>query len=88
MNSVLEQAIEYYGKPHQQMKAIEELGELQQAILKALDDRLDLKNIIEEIADVEVTLAQLRMIFKIDPIELDVVKKQKILRLESRMVAK
>lgn len=85
MISILEKAIRYYGRQHQQTKAVEELAELQTAILKSLDGRCDMKNIVEEIADVEIMLAQLKKMFLIKPEELDLIKAEKILRLKRRM---
>ncbi len=85
MIEILEKAIRHYGRQHQQTKAVEELGELQVAILKSLDGRCNIKNIIEEIADVEIMLVQLKKMFAIEPNELDTIKAQKILRLKGRM---
>ena len=90
MKDVLLQAIRHFGKAHQQIKAVEELGELQQAILKGLDNplRRDVKNIIEEVADVEIVLEQIKLIFELNSKEINAVKDKKILRLMSRMVEK
>lgn len=85
MISILEKAIRHYGRQHQQTKAVEELAELQTAILKSLDGRCDMKNIVEEIADVEIMLVQLKKMFLIKPEELDLIKAEKILRLKRRM---
>lgn len=85
MIEILEKAIRHYGRPHQQIKAVEELAELQTAILKSLDGRCDMKNIVEEIADVEIMLVQLKKMFLIKPEELDLIKAEKILRLKRRM---
>lgn len=85
MISILKKAIRHYGRQHQQTKAVEELAELQTAILKSLDGRCDMKNIVEEIADVEIMLVQLKKMFLIKPEELDLIKTEKILRLKRRM---
>lgn len=72
MKEILEKAIEHYGEAHQKLKAVEELSELIQAILKEMDctDLCDWQdrqnNIDEEMADVEIMLAQLRMIYQND----------------------
>lgn len=85
MIEILEKAIRHYGRQHQQIKAVEELGELQGAILKCLDGRCDYQNIKEEIADVEIMLVQLKKIYAVSPDELETIKAGKILRLKSRM---
>ena len=85
MIEILEKAIRHYGRQHQQIKAVEELSELQVAILKCLDGRCNISNIREEIADVEIMLEQLKKIYAINPEELKTIKAGKILRLKSRM---
>lgn len=85
MKEIIEKAIRHYGRQHQQIKAAEELGELQTAILKGLDGRLDFNNLMEEIADVEIVLAQLKRIHFIDPDKLETIKIEKLLRLKNRM---
>lgn len=49
---------------------MEELAELQQAISKALRGKLDRYNMIEEVADVLICIAQLRIKYAIDDKEL------------------
>ncbi len=56
--AILRAAVEKYGPGAQQMKAIEELGELIRALARADDP----DNIAEEMADVEIMLGQLRII--------------------------
>lgn len=85
MIEILEKAIRHYGRQHQQIKAVEELSELQVALLKCLDGRCNINNIEEEIADVEIMLIQLKKMFAIDPNKLETIKAGKILRLKSRM---
>ena len=57
--------INTYGTKNQEDKAIEELAELQQAILKHREYRNyeTEKNIIDEIADVHIMLEQLKIIY-------------------------
>lgn len=62
MEQILEDAIAHYGTRHQVIVAIEELSELQKELCKFLrDNKTD--NIAEEIADVEIILEQMIMIF-------------------------
>ena len=66
--------IDHYGTSIQQDIAIEELSELQKAIIKYRREPSDKtkESVVEEIADVQVMLEQLKMIFscrtKIDEI--------------------
>lgn len=53
------------GYAHQKEKAIEELSKLQQAIARDLQGEGDRANIIEEIADALVMIAQLVLIYGI-----------------------
>lgn len=55
----------YGGYAHQKEKAIEELSELQQALARDLQGEGDRVNIIEEIADALVMIAQLVLIYGI-----------------------
>lgn len=51
----------YYGSSHQAVKAIEEMAELQKELAKyALNDNYNMKNIIEELADVCIMIEQLK----------------------------
>ena len=65
------QICKHYGTQNQCLKAVEEMAELQRAIVKTMiGDKGDLDNVIEEIADVEIMMEQLKSIF--DPIGIDV----------------
>lgn len=57
--------IDYYGKENQIVKAIEELAELQQVLAKNITqpDRVTKTSISTEIADVEIMLNQMKIIF-------------------------
>ena len=61
--SLFEQAVKTYGAESQVRKAVEELTELSVALLHSLDGRGDTENIREEMADVEIMLEQLHVIF-------------------------
>lgn len=68
-------AVDRFGERHQMIKAVEELGELQTALARLLGTEAEIyspeatykdylyDNVQEEIADVEILLLQLRMIF-------------------------
>lgn len=54
--SKLNKIFNYYGRKGQEYKLVEEMAELTQAVIK--NDR---KNIVEEMADVQIVLMQLRL---------------------------
>ena len=64
---ILRKAIDFYGSSVQELKAIEELGELVQAIARArtCDDEESYNafvNLAEKMVDVEIMLEQLKII--------------------------
>lgn len=67
IHSVCEKAIFTYGAEHQKIKAIEELGELIQAIGRSIigEDH----NVEEELADVEIMICQLRKMYQADKVD-------------------
>ena len=64
---ICNKAINSYGNASQKIKAIEEMGELIQAISKSLLDGKN--NVEEEIADVEIMLTQLKIMYSLNDIE-------------------
>lgn len=62
IDPIAEKAIEFFGKEKQIAKALEELGELIAAISKSYNHENNL-NIIDEIADVQIMIRQLRSIY-------------------------
>ncbi len=58
-------AIEFFGVTSQKIMVIEEMSELTKELCKELRGRGDVDHIAEELADVEVTLAQIKMIYNI-----------------------
>ena len=90
MNDILNRAIETYGEHSQIDKAIEEMAELTKALLKLRYCEKDFERQIvqdavsEEMADVEIMLTQLHMIFgntkKVEEYQI-----KKIKRLERRL---
>jgi hypothetical protein len=63
VEELLKAIIHRYGKEKQMIVAIEELSELQKELTKNLRGKDNLDALAEEIADVEIMLAQLRIIF-------------------------
>ena len=56
--------IEKFEAKNQIIVAIEELSEIQKELCKYLRDKTNIRNISEEIADVEIMLEQLKLIFE------------------------
>mgnify|MGYP003290221817 CR=1 FL=1 len=83
--TILEKAIETYGKDMQLNVAIEELSELIKEICKNKRGADNIDNIIEEMADCYIMLAQLAIIFNIERSELDARMNRKINRLRCRI---
>lgn len=81
---VVKEAIRHYGYDHQIMVAVEEMGELLQALSKFKRHEGDINNIIEEIADVEIMMQQLCLMFECYE-EVVAVRRQKIERLKKRL---
>lgn len=81
---IYNEAIEFFGDLSQKVMVIEEMSELTKELCKDLRDRGNVENIADELADVEITLAQLKMIYNIH----DLVEKHrdfKLRRFASRM---
>lgn len=75
--------LEHYGKFTQIVKCMEECGELIRAPGKHLCEERGCENVVEELADVDIMLAQMRYLF--GHAEVDRVRAQKLARLKMRM---
>lgn len=64
-NKVYQDAIDLFGVTSQKIMVIEEMSELTKELCKELRDRGNVENIADELADVEITLAQIKMIYNI-----------------------
>ena len=87
--AILHKAVAFYGRSKQELKAIEELGELIRAIARARtcdDEERDtaFENLAEEMADVEIMLEQLEIIHD-NQDEVAVWREIKLGRLSARM---
>lgn len=80
---IYRQAIATFGETIQLTVAIEELAELQKEITKYLRSKGDDVHIAEEMADVEIMLEQLNIIFPSKT--KDIIKREKIKRLQRLM---
>lgn len=81
--------IDHYGEDHQRYKAAEELSELQTLLLQDANQngKVSLSRIIEELADVYVTLKQIELIYKIDSRDTQPLEEYKVDRTLKRMVS-
>ena len=58
-------AIDFFGVTSQKIMVIEEMSELTKELCKELRNRGNVEQIADELADVEITLAQIKMIYDI-----------------------
>ena len=65
-NQLYQDAIDFFGDLSQKVMVIEEMSELTKELCKELRDRGNVDHIAEELADVEITLAQIKLIYGID----------------------
>lgn len=86
---ILEKAMDTYGSQAQITMVFEEMSELQKELCKFLrgkDDGKTIANIAEGIADVEIMLDQMKLLFGIGDDVADY-REDKILRLKRRLEA-
>ena len=81
---IYRKAVNRFGKLDQLIVATEELSELQKELCKTLRGKMNIDNIAEEIADVEIMLAQLHIIFNID-YDIEKQKKTKLERISKML---
>jgi len=88
--TILDRAITTYGAPAQMDMAVEEMAELTKALCKvkrvscAAEAKAALENAVEEMADVQIMLDQLRIIFGRSTAEAE---EHKLERLKKRLDA-
>ena len=81
---VLERALNTYGSTAQITMVFEEMSELQKELCKYLRGDGSFKNIAEEIADVEIMLEQMKILFYC-AFDVLVARRRKVQRLEKRL---
>ena len=84
-NAVCKRAVDAYGKEHQLIICMEEMAELTKELTKNLRGRRNLQDISEEVADVEIMLEQVKVIFDLKE-EVSEAKEAKLLRLQKRII--
>lgn len=85
VKSIEERALEVWGVDAQLRQAQEELAELIAAINRFMRARTDHAAVAEEMADVEIMLAQLKLVF--GGVDVSAVKRVKLDRLRGRVEA-
>ncbi len=83
-DAVLRKALATYGTPAQISMVFEEMAELQKELCKSLRGKDNQAEIAEEIADVEIMLAQMKYLFDCEALVQDY-HRQKIERLAHRL---
>ena len=81
--SLYDKAIKKWGVDSQVYMALEEMGELITAINQYKRNRIELKDVCTEIADVQIMMEQLAIIFDENIVKLE--KNNKLLRLQKRV---
>lgn len=82
---IYHRALKTWGKNPQMLQVIEEMSELIKEILKNVNSGKDnISDIIEETADVEIMLEQLKCCYNIKQ-EVEDYKKQKLLKIAKRL---
>lgn len=84
MNGIYFKAIKTFGEANQRRMAIEEMSELTKELCKWERGEDNWQAIAEEIADVEITLRQVKMMFNCEQ-EVQKIKGYKLLRLSQRI---
>ena len=64
-DKIYEDAIDFFGDESQKIMVIEEMSELTKELCKELRGRGDVEHVADELADVEITLAQIKKIYHI-----------------------
>jgi len=81
---ICQKAIDDYGKLSQLVVCMEEMAELTKELSKNLRGQDNDLGIAEEVADVEIMLEQVKLIFNIRQ-DVDCVKLEKLIRLQNRL---
>lgn len=84
MTAVCQRAVDAWGKHSQLVICMEETAELTKELSKNLRGQDNDLGIAEEIADVEIMLEQLKLIFNIRP-DVENMKNEKLIRLDRRI---
>jgi hypothetical protein len=81
---IIRSALRTWGIQHQAVVAIEEMSELQKELCKLMRGLIDLNHIAEEVADVEIMLAQIKEAYNLYH-SVDTHRYFKLQRLDARI---
>ena len=83
--NIYQRTLEIWSDEHQILQTVEEMSELTKAILKNINRKKDnVAEIIEETADVEIMLEQLKCCYHITD-QVEAYKKEKLKKIEKRL---
>ena len=86
INDPIADIVEYYGADNQKRKAVEEVVELTEVLIKDINKHsISVNDLYQEMADVLVMLTQLKFIYKLDGDMLDEIVGWKLQRQRTRM---
>ena len=86
MDADIKRIVEYYGPERQKGKAVEELVELTEVIVKNINKAfISIDDLYSEVADVEIMIRQLKLIFNLDDEMLDDEMHRKVARTLNRI---
>lgn len=86
MNSIEQRVVEKFGKEKQTIIAMEEMAELTKELSKSLRGADNRQQILEEVADVEICLSEIRLMHNIQLNELAAMMDEKLKRTEERLL--
>ena len=84
--SIEQRVIEKFGKEKQTIIAMEEMAELTKELSKSLRGADNRQQILEEVADVEICLSEIRLMHNIQLNELAAMMDKKLKRTEERLL--
>lgn len=84
--SIEQRVIEKFGKEKQTIIAMEEMAELTKELSKSLRGADNRQQILEEVADVEICLSEIRLMHNIQLNELAAMMDEKLKRTEERLL--
>lgn len=64
-NKIYRDAIDFFGDESQKIMVVEEMSELTKELCKELRGRGDVEHLADELADVEIMLSQIKIIYNI-----------------------
>jgi len=83
---IYKQAVEKWGEPLQIIMFMEESAELTKLLTKYLrNGSFWFNDVLEELADVSIIIEQLRLMFKISKVDINLMKERKLNRLKDRL---